>query len=203
MLQRLIENFLLLSSGKCRKLSKISLVNQMFDAGMMKQGFIIYIVAGIILVPSVTVWATRRNPPAFNPFEELAMHFIYGLPLLVLLWPLWVGLSVAEILGCKIVEKPTTPQPAESNRREDPKANVPPLGTQGVCDTPLKPSGRVRIGEEYVSAVTEGGFLPASTAVVVVGHSMNNIVVKEKGEQSHAEPTSEPARCTDPEEADA
>ncbi len=148
----------------------------------MKQGLIVYIVAGIILLTSVAVLANRRNPPAFNPFEVLAMDFIRGIPLLILLWPIWVGISVLEVFGCQIVEKPTPPQPEEPITRDDPKADVPPLGTHGVCDTPLRPSGKVRIGNKCLSAVTEGGFLSVSTPVVVVAHSMNNIVVKENGQ---------------------
>jgi len=43
------------------------------------------------------------------------------------------------------------------------------FGKEGVAVTPLRPSGTVKIGEERISAVTDGEWLSAGTKVTVAG----------------------------------
>lgn len=53
------------------------------------------------------------------------------------------------------------------------------LGAIGVTATPLRPSGMVRFGEEYVDVVAEGGYVEPGARVQVVEIEANRIVVKE------------------------
>lgn len=62
-----------------------------------------------------------------------------------------------------------------------PASRVDLVGKQGRTQTPLRPSGIVEIGDERVDAVTEGGFVPKDTAVLVINVEGNRIVVKPIG----------------------
>ena len=53
------------------------------------------------------------------------------------------------------------------------------LGAIGVASTVLRPAGTVRIGDQFVDVVTEGGFIPAGTRVQVIEVEGTRIVVKE------------------------
>ena len=53
------------------------------------------------------------------------------------------------------------------------------LGAIGVSATVLRPAGTVRIGDEFVDVVTEGGYIPSGTRVQVVEVEGTRIVVKE------------------------
>ncbi|MBL8795891.1 MAG: hypothetical protein JNM56_18450 [Planctomycetia bacterium] len=53
------------------------------------------------------------------------------------------------------------------------------LGAIGVTATPLRPSGMVRFGEEYVDVVAEGGYVDPGARVQVVEIEANRVVVKE------------------------
>lgn len=53
------------------------------------------------------------------------------------------------------------------------------LGAIGVTATPLRPSGMVRFGDDYVDVVAEGGYVEPGARVQVVEIEANRIVVKE------------------------
>jgi len=53
------------------------------------------------------------------------------------------------------------------------------LGAIGTSATVLRPAGTVRIGDDFVDVVTEGGYIPAGTRVQVVEVEGTRIVVKE------------------------
>ena len=48
----------------------------------------------------------------------------------------------------------------------------------GIADSPLRPAGRVRFGDEYVDVVTEGAFVPEGTRVRVLKINGNRVVVR-------------------------
>jgi membrane-bound serine protease (ClpP class) len=54
---------------------------------------------------------------------------------------------------------------------------VPKLGDRGVATTPLRPSGKVRIGSELCDVVTEGQFVDSGAEVAVSQIQGNRIVV--------------------------
>ena len=53
------------------------------------------------------------------------------------------------------------------------------IGQTGVADSPLRPAGRVRFGDEYVDVVTEGAFVAKDTQVRVIKIGGNRVVVRE------------------------
>jgi membrane-bound serine protease (ClpP class) len=53
------------------------------------------------------------------------------------------------------------------------------LGEQGIADSPLRPAGKVRFGENFVDVVSDGMFIDRGRAVRVVEVSGNRIVVRE------------------------
>jgi membrane-bound ClpP family serine protease len=147
---------------------------------MIKNIAIIYIVGGFILSLIVAWWVARRNPRAFNPIDILFSPFGFIIGLII--WPLWVGISLVEGFGFEVLKKPAIP---ESSERSKEKLNLAPVGQSGISESPLKPSGKVRIDDRTVDAITEGGYLPAGENVIVTGYSMNNIVVRQKVEPSN------------------
>ena len=53
------------------------------------------------------------------------------------------------------------------------------LGAVGMTVTVLRPAGTVRLGEDFVDVVSEGGYLPAGSRVQVVEIEGNRVVVRE------------------------
>jgi membrane protein implicated in regulation of membrane protease activity len=53
------------------------------------------------------------------------------------------------------------------------------LGAIGVAATTLRPSGKARIGDEYLDVIAEGDFINPGTRVQVIEIEGNRIVVKE------------------------
>ena len=52
------------------------------------------------------------------------------------------------------------------------------LGATGVAESPLRPSGTVRFGEQRASVVTDGEFIEAGTSVRVISVDGIKIVVE-------------------------
>jgi len=68
------------------------------------------------------------------------------------------------------------PNPADLGR------NIPvDVGDIGIADSPLRPAGKVRFGEEYVDVVTEGTLVAKGSRVKVLRVSGNRVVVREVG----------------------
>ena len=53
------------------------------------------------------------------------------------------------------------------------------IGDEGVADSPLRPAGKVRFGEEYVDVITEGTLIAPGTRVRVIKISGNRVVVRQ------------------------
>lgn len=52
------------------------------------------------------------------------------------------------------------------------------IGQTGVTDSPLRPGGRIRIGDEYLDATTQGDFIPAGEQVEVFAKRGSQLVVR-------------------------
>jgi len=94
-------------------------------------------------------------------------------------------LAATYIRKIPILNRMTLPGVAEKDE-ESPLDNIlgaakaaSLLGAIGVSATVLRPAGTVRIGEDFVDVVTEGGYIPAGTRVQVVEVEGTRIVVKE------------------------
>ena len=64
-----------------------------------------------------------------------------------------------------------------------PKELMPEVGDLGESVTPLRPSGKVHIGDNLFDAVTQGGYLETNTAIEVVKIEGSKVVVKPLKEQ--------------------
>jgi membrane-bound serine protease (ClpP class) len=60
------------------------------------------------------------------------------------------------------------------------------VGDRGRADSPLRPAGRVKIGDQYLDVVADGSFVEAGTEVKIVRISGNRIVVRATEEPSNA-----------------
>jgi membrane-bound serine protease (ClpP class) len=52
------------------------------------------------------------------------------------------------------------------------------LGAVGVAETPLRPAGMVKFGDEFVDVLAEGDYIVPGTSVQVIQVEGNRIVVK-------------------------
>lgn len=57
--------------------------------------------------------------------------------------------------------------------------DLPAPGTRGTASTLLRPSGKVKIGDQQYTASSESGFIEAGTAIEVIAVSGGNLVVRE------------------------
>lgn len=60
------------------------------------------------------------------------------------------------------------------------RGTLPLVGSEGVVISPLRPAGKVEIAGELYDAVSNGGFIEKSTAVVIASVEGSKIVVEEK-----------------------
>jgi membrane-bound serine protease (ClpP class) len=77
-----------------------------------------------------------------------------------------------------ILESPSAEELAEVERREALVTFDHLLGQRGKTITPLIPAGKVRIGQQLVDVLTEGGFIPPGTQVRVVEVLGSRVVVR-------------------------
>ena len=52
------------------------------------------------------------------------------------------------------------------------------MGDEGVADSPLRPAGKARFGQDYVDVVTDGVFVDQGDHVKVVDISGNRVMVR-------------------------
>lgn len=68
---------------------------------------------------------------------------------------------------------------ATASQKNEPDKNVRQLtGTQGVCESDLRPAGIAVFGDNRVDVVSRGEFIQSGTAVKVVEVTGNRVVVK-------------------------
>ncbi len=119
---------------------------------------IVYLVVGAI----ATVVYVRRSEKAGNsPFVFLAYTPI-GMILVLLFWPLFVMVMAMEL---------TFPQEKHAE-----KLSVEPIierGAQGIAETKMRPSGKVRFGDRVADAQSLSGSLEPGAQVEVVSVEMN------------------------------
>ena len=94
-------------------------------------------------------------------------------------------LTASYIRKIPILNRMTLPS-IEEKEAESPLESIPGamraagyLGAIGTSATVLRPAGTVRIGDDFVDVVTEGGYIPSGTRVQVVEVEGTRIVVKE------------------------
>src|SRR5262249_58613322 len=69
----------------------------------------------------------------------------------------------------------------------DPETGAPVrVGMTGRAETPLRPAGRIQIGERVIDAVADFGYIPAGTPVVVTSVSEFRVGVERSPEGGRA-----------------
>lgn len=132
-----------------------------------------YLVGGLIISLFVAVFTGRKDPNAFNPIVILLDP--WGMILGVILWPLWVGISLIDGFGCHAFENSAFEKKEKIIKKP---SSIIPCGEIGFTETALRPSGKVKMDARTVNAQTKCEYIPAGVRVVVDGHSMGNIIVK-------------------------
>lgn len=88
----------------------------------------------------------------------------------------------------RLVLAPPTSGPSEpvskdkASKESSPAADqrfAPSAGDWGKAETPLRPAGKIRIGDELVDVVTDGAFIEKGRNVRVVEVAGNRVVVRE------------------------
>jgi membrane-bound serine protease (ClpP class) len=82
-------------------------------------------------------------------------------------------------LDDEIADEGDDAPPGKKGPREFGGMFLPGVGDYGVSDSPLRPSGKVRFGEEFVDVVTDGTFVEPGRQVRVIRVMGNQVVVRE------------------------
>jgi membrane-bound serine protease (ClpP class) len=78
----------------------------------------------------------------------------------------------------RVVSGPYLAETLASSRLDSDQPPAVSVGDHGVVVNPLRPSGKVRIGEEVFDVTTEGGYYDAGTPVTVTRVQGNRVVVE-------------------------
>ncbi len=144
-------------------------------------------VIGIFLILGSLLWAMIDRYPGENFFPTGAMLRV---PVLNLLIAIIAALIVSAILARYLprtsiyrrfvlsADIPSGPSLSAPAREFSMALRLSP-GTQGTALTTLRPSGKVRFGDQVIDVVTEGDFIPAETPVSVVSADGMRVVVKD------------------------
>ncbi len=154
-------------------------------AGVFGVSGLLLVVVSLILASQSFLWPANEaewNELLTNIIAVAGSIFtvLLGMALLARFLP---GIPV---LGHLALEPPT-PAPATGPAAEPGTGSASPgaatvgaelVGAVGVALTPLRPAGRIRIGEELYDVVTRGEFVEAGQSVQVVEIQGNHIVVR-------------------------
>lgn len=124
-----------------------------------------YLVVGLVVCIGVAIGTMKAKRKDGLPVSLL---FDPVWPL-IFLWPLWLAIILIE--DSFPVEKPAAREPKDAA-----PASTEQLGTVVVA---LRPMGRIRIGDAYFDARSDGRIISAGATVRVVSRSMAEVVVEE------------------------
>jgi membrane-bound serine protease (ClpP class) len=160
-------------------------------------------VTGILLMISSLVLASQNFVVPTS--GQQAMQLLHGTAMVMgaILGFLVVALVLGRNMGSlplfsRLILKPPSADDAaeevdEEALDEGKKADAqysdfyrPAVGEYGEADSPLRPAGKVRFGEEYVDVVTEGTFVEAGRRVRVVKVTGNVVVVRQVRDEARS-----------------
>ena len=125
----------------------------------------------------VTATQVPQTPDEWVSFAGRMAQYLFGLAL---------GLTAALLVGRFLPNIPVanrlllSPPEEEAGAADATAARAAALlGAVGVAVTVLRPAGSVRLGDDFVDVVTDGGYVPAGARVQVVEVEGNRVVVKE------------------------
>jgi len=131
---------------------------------------VLYIIAGLF---ATLILVRESREKAFrHEISELILIWFAGLafPVYILLWPL---LFLLDYLVYRYSLR-KTPCIASIQEHDSNK------GERGICLTELKPSGKIRIGDNTYDATAINKFLEKDSPVVVVGKEGFSLLVKRR-----------------------
>ena len=154
-------------------------------------GFGVAGISGILLVIGSVVMASQTFLIPHNGRELNVTLMQFGIVLTSALVFLVAASIFSRYVGAipiarsLVLELPVAPTEGTVPRSNAEKRAVPvsqPLvviGEQGIADSPLRPAGKVRIGDRYLDVVSDGMFVDRGRPVRVVEISGHRIVVRE------------------------
>lgn len=143
-------------------------------------GFVLLILS--LILASQSFYIPEKSWQLSRTVETLLVLLISGGVFLGAAFALSKYLGEIPILG-RIALRP----PDAADMAADPEAGVPGhvsrhfgvgLEDLGIADSPLRPAGRARFGDNYIDVVTEGAFLEKGTRLKVIKISGNRVLVR-------------------------
>lgn len=164
-------------------------------------------VTGIVLMIASLVLASQTFIVPTSGYE--ARHLVYGLgtvmgavtAFVVVAMVLSKHMGSLPIFNRLILKPPSADEDEQDEVLEDEDQAEgkkgghapaeyfhPQVGDYGVADSPLRPAGKVRFGEEYVDVVTEGTFVEAGSRVRVIKVHGNVVTVRQVRSETSPSP---------------
>ena len=78
----------------------------------------------------------------------------------------------------KVVEGPYLEADLADSRVESEEARAVAPGDQGIAISPLRPSGKIKVAQRKIDAVTRGQFIDPGTPVIVEAVEQNHVIVR-------------------------
>lgn len=140
-------------------------------------GFGVAGVSGILLILISLYLALIKHPFEIPRRELLGAFYIIAYSFVLSI--------VIAVLGMKLLPKSRVWKKLVLEYKEDAAKGYSQekywekfIGEQGISVTPLRPAGKIQIGNEFLDVVTEGDFLDKGTVVQVAGIDGNRIIVR-------------------------
>jgi len=122
---------------------------------------LIYIALGAIC-SGCLIYASRKKEEASLPLFLVGGGEAYGILLWFAFWPVFAVVAAIEL---------TFPEEKKLQAKEGKKAFT--IGQVGITQTKMRPSGRVKIEDDYVDAHSLSGPLEPGEKVEIVSKEMN------------------------------
>ena len=122
--------------------------------------------AGIILM-AIGIWL------GFRDMGLVYGYWMLGISVLLTAGAVYFGLKKQTWQRFTL----TTVNKAKVNEDAVPELEI---GEVGKTLSSLRPAGTVQIGDERIDVVTEGGFIPAGSEIVIIAAEGNRVVVRKK-----------------------
>lgn len=165
----------------------------LFLLGLLLLGLEIFVIPGFgvtgfagisLLVFSLVLVMLDKMPTTPQDWQEVAWSVSYFL--ISFIGAVVAAIAIATFLPQIPYANRMMLQPPDEEEGEDvdpieklTQANAVLLGAIGIAETPLRPAGKARIGDEYIDVISEGEYIAPGSRVQVIEIEGNRIVVKE------------------------
>lgn len=138
-------------------------------------GFVLYL-SGVFLVFPLS----KRYPKHFGPAKEIFKFSFFSFvgwhlfitPIILLMWPAVFILSM--LIPTLTIEAPTNSPKSVCSK------NYPSPGSKAICESDLKPVGKVKIDGNLYDAISQEGFVTKGSGVEIVRQQGFYLIVKQK-----------------------